>query len=241
MKYLFLVLTLLSSFVVAQGPNSCACVWSDSEGNLNCSFGNCGGGNWNACYNQVSTPNLHQTNTCPDPPTTNCDPYMWNTSLNGSCWYQGSGCSGTAVCDYVTNPPLPVELVRFRAHAYPKYNLIEWNTASEYNNSHFVLQHFVDTNTTTTLITLPGSGNSQQPLSYTAEHRMPDQVINYYFLIQIDLDGTEKYYGPIAIDNRTQRRVTQRFNLLGQPVTELDKGFQILFLDDNTTLKTYSK
>lgn len=240
MKKLLLLFLLLSQNLFSQGPSSCACVWSDSEGNLNCVFGNCGGANWSNCYNQVSTPNLWQTSTCPNPPTTNCNPYMWNTGLNGSCWYQGAGCSGQAVCEYVNNP-LPVELINFKGESFDGYNLITWSTASEYNSSYFILQHFVDTNSTTTLVMLPSAGNSTQKIDYTARHQSPDDVVNYYFLLQVDFDGTEEYYGPIAIDNRTEdKKISKIINLFGQEVDDYYKGMKILIYEDGSIIKLFN-
>lgn len=238
---LFILLSFNAIDSISQGPSSCACVWSDAQGNLHCSFGNCGGQNWSNCYNQVSTPNLWQTTTCPNPPTTNCNPYMWNTSANGSCWYQGAGCSGQAVCEYVNNP-LPVELIKFEGKVFEDHNLITWSTASENNSSHFILQNFIDTNSQTILISLPAAGNSSQEIKYIARHEQPEKKVNYYFLIQIDFDGQEKYYGPICIDNRvSSKKIIKTINLLGQEVDEYYTGVVIEIYEDWSAVKKYVK
>jgi hypothetical protein len=239
MKKLILLFLLIPFITIAQGPSSCACVWSDTDGNLNCVFGNCGGGNWSNCYNQVSTPNLWQSGTCPNPPTTSCNPYMWNTGLNGSCWYQGAGCSGQAVCEYINNP-LPVELIDFKGESFNGYNTISWSTISESNSSHFILQHFIDTNNNTTLVALPSAGNSTQKINYNTRHQNPESVINYYFLVQVDIDGVEKYYGPISIDNSGKRgKLLKTINMVGQEVGDDYNGVVIEIYDDGTTKKIY--
>jgi len=245
MKHLLffaITLTMLfsNSMSYSQGPNSCACVWSDSEGNLNCSFGNCGGGNWNNCYNQVSTPNLWQTNTCPEPTNTNCNPYMWNTGTNGSCWYQGSGCSGEAVCEYIYTP-LPVELIGFYGWTDNQKNEIRWITASEINCASFQLITFTKDSDGTTLILLPGNGNTTQRIEYNVTHWNPEKGINYYYLIQSDFDGKTKTYGPISIDNREKVNVVRILNTMGQEVDSNAKGFLIFIYDDGTTKQIYKK
>ncbi len=39
---------------------------------------------------------------------------------------------------------LPVELVYFRGENFEFENLLTWATASEINNSHFVVEHSID-------------------------------------------------------------------------------------------------
>jgi hypothetical protein len=164
---------------------------------------------------------------------------MWNTGLNGSCWYQGAGCSGQAVCEYINNP-LPVELMEFKGESFDGYNLITWSTSSEYNSSYFILQHFVDTNSTTTLVILPSAGYSSQIINYNARHQSPGAFANYYFLIQVDFDGTEKHYGPISINNRIDnKKLIKRINFLGQDVDEHYKGFVIEIYEGGNTIKKY--
>ena len=209
----------------SQGPSSCACVWSDSGGVLNCSFGNCGGQNWGNCYNQVSTPNLWQTNTCPDPPSTNCDPYMWNTGLNGSCWYQGAGCSGEAVCDYVTNPPLPVELVSFTARAEPGRNVIEWETSSELNSAWF---HVVWHGNESVVLSMPAAGTTTQTSRYKFTHYDVPSEVNIYSLIQVDIDGVETRYAPISVDNRDVE-IVRVLDMQGRELPNNYRGLGIVY------------
>lgn len=237
MKYIILfTLLTICNFLFSQGAASCACVWSDAQGNLNCSVGNCGGANWTSCYNRVSTPNLWTSGQCPDPPTTNCNPYTWNTSLNGSCWYQGAGCSGTVVCQYVT--ALPVELVKFEASNYDGVNIISWTTASEINSSHFILSHTRDGETFEFSVILPAAFNSTKIINYHVDHSDYPSIINYYILEQVDVNGDVKRYGPISIDNREKEQmVINTVNVLGQIVDKNYEGLVIkMFLDGSSEM-----
>ena len=49
--------------------------------------------------------------------------------------------------------------------------------------------------------------------------------ITYYRLVQYDFDGENKTYGPIAIDNRVQKKkVVKVVTMTGQEVTEFVSG-----------------
>ena len=236
-KLLFLFLVPFTLF--SQGPASCACVWSDAQGNLNCISGNCGGQNWSNCYNQVSTPNLWMTSQCPNPSGTSCNPYMWNTSLNGSCWYQGAGCSGTVVCTYVQS--LPVEMVFFRSEQEERTNILKWQTASEYNTTYYLLYRSTTGEFTEEDIVgyTQSVGNSTTTTNYSFYDQNTPDSFNYYLLIQMDVDGQYAEYGPISIDNRSNKVIIRVVNTLGQGVDDNYKGLIIIFYEDGSIIKLY--
>lgn len=235
MRNLLLTLfTFISLLSLSQGPNSCACVWSDINGDLNCQFGNCGGSNWSNCYNKVSTPNLWHSGQCPDPPATNCNPYMWNTGTNGACWYQGSGCSGEVVCQWVATIPLSVELISLSAYNDGDENIIKWSCATETNSKWFHIYHFTSvSDTAVSIITLPASGNTQTQTNYIARHTSPEKIINYYYIVEVDIDGLVTKWGTIAVDNNPQKRIELfRTNLLGQVIDSNYVGVVLIMYVD---------
>lgn len=236
-KLLFLFLVPFTLF--SQGPASCACVWSDAQGNLNCISGNCGGQNWSNCYNQVSTPNLWMTSQCPNPSGTNCNPYMWNTSLNGSCWYQGAGCSGTVVCTYVQS--LPVEMVFFRSEQEERTNILKWQTASEYNTTYYLIYRSITGEFTEKDVIgyIQSVGNSTTTTNYSFVDMEYEDDINYYLLIQMDLNGEYTEYGPIAVDNRTERPILKTINLMGQPVDISTPGLIFIIYESGDVEKVF--
>ncbi len=87
----------------------------------------------------------------------------------------------------------PVELISFDAFAKQDQIELEWQTASETNNSHFVLEHSLDGLTFTALENIAGAGNSVSLQNYRYTDPTPMQGLNYYRLKQVDLDGEFSY------------------------------------------------
>jgi hypothetical protein len=138
------------------------------------------------------------------------------------------------------NTGLPIELTEFTGTKYSEYNVLKWQTASEHNNSHFILERTTTGNFTEkdVINITAGAGNSTQLLDYSFVDTDAPAAINYYRLSQVDYDGAFKQYGPIAIDNRPNKFIVKTINLLGQLVTEEYRGIVIVIYDDGTSVKT---
>lgn len=134
---------------------------------------------------------------------------------------------------------LPIELTEFTGTEHSEYNVLKWQTASEHNNSHFMLERSVTGNYTDkdVINVTNGAGNSTQLLDYNFVDMDVPKTINYYRLTQIDYDGNFKQYGPISIDNRLTKPIVKYVNSLGQEVNENEKGLIILIYEDGTTEK----
>jgi hypothetical protein len=138
------------------------------------------------------------------------------------------------------NTGLPIELTEFTGTKYSEYNVLKWQTASEHNNSHFILERTETGNFTEkdVINIITGAGNSTELLDYSFVDSDAPSVINYYRLTQVDYDGAFKQYGPIAIDNRPHKFIVKTINLLGQEVTAEYRGIVINIYDDGTSVKT---
>jgi len=90
--------------------------------------------------------------------------------------------------------PLPVELLSFNGSCTDGVVDLGWQTASEYNSSHFELEHSRDGATWSVVNTQAAAGNSTELLTYNYTDVNALVGDNYYMLKQIDLDGTEKTY-----------------------------------------------
>lgn len=137
-------------------------------------------------------------------PTTN----MQTTTLNGAGGqnnsggtYAGSGSgSGNAGILPLMLSPLPIDLLNFTAEPLDGQAVrISWATASEKNNSYFILERSTNGETFTELARKPGGGTSKNKLVYEHEDSTPLYGISYYRLSQVDRDGKAKTYPPVAV------------------------------------------
>jgi uncharacterized repeat protein (TIGR02543 family) len=97
-----------------------------------------------------------------------------------------------------SNQPLPVELLSFTAECANESIILKWQTASEFNSSHFDVEKSTDGLNWNTIGQLPAAGNSNELLSYSLEDASKRTNTSYYRLNQVDIDGLQKYYGPIS-------------------------------------------
>ncbi|MCX2741408.1 T9SS type A sorting domain-containing protein [Pontibacter anaerobius] len=102
-----------------------------------------------------------------------------------------------AECGEIT--PLPVELSRFEGKAAQSGVSLEWETASEQNNSHFEVERSTDGKAFEHLGKVAGNGNSSVALSYKYFDKHPFPGLNYYRLKQVDFDGRYEYSKVVAV------------------------------------------
>ena len=107
--------------------------------------------------------------------------------------------------------PLPVEWLKFTGHVSHTHAVLRWATATEKNNSHFIVQRSADAVNFTTIGYVKGKGNS---VSVTDYEYTDDQVFTqtpsaYYRLIQEDLDGTQSFSRIIYLTATPQNELLQ--------------------------------
>ena len=164
---------------------------------------------------------------------------VWNATPNIDAYYATVYGYGE-IEEYVVrvSVALPVELLYFEGYQGNSYNMIEWATASESNSLYFDLQVSQDGETWKTIATTPAAGNSTTKSTYRVTDMTPNASLNYYQLVQYDIDGNYKVYGPIIVDNTYQtRRVLRVLNLLGKEAMPNESGLLIEVYDDGTTKK----
>jgi hypothetical protein len=135
---------------------------------------------------------------------------------------------------------LPVALVRFEGWKIGETsNQLKWVTESEINCDYFVLERSSDGFSFVYVDELDGAGNSLQAKEYATLDKDVRDEINYYRLIQVDIDGQAFFSDIISIDNRkTQKQISKIVNLIGQEVDQQFKGVVIIVYSDNTSIKT---
>ena len=142
-------------------------------------------------------------NNIPNSNTPSISFYWPQTTTNGSVRVTVSNSSncGTQVrfFNIITNGALPVELLSFDGTCNDNLITLNWRTATEHNTSHFDVLKSRDGENWSKLTTLNSAGNSTQELTYTTKDENAIDGNNYYKLLQYDIDGVYKEYGPINV------------------------------------------
>jgi len=137
-----------------------------------------------------------------------------------------------------TGGPLPVELLYFEGTQYSTFNMLKWATASEQNSSHFIVEKSTDGENWREIANKPSAGNSTEKLYYSFSDDINYLGLNYYRLVQYDIDGKFELYGPIALDNTAKvKKVVKCVNLMGQEITLEYKGIVFEIYEDGTSKK----
>ena len=97
---------------------------------------------------------------------------------------------------------LPVALTFFKANKKQNTNLLNWQTASEKNNSHFDIERSITgQGDWAKLGTVKGNGNSQIIRDYVFTDNTP-LSISYYRLKQVDIDGGFEYSNVVSVTTK---------------------------------------
>jgi hypothetical protein len=134
--------------------------------------------------------------------------------FNGGVWEMTASTTTTApytatVTSFspfiIASQILPVELVSFKAKKVGNVNAINWQTASEKNNSYFDIERSANgQNEWVKIGTVKGSGNSIVTRDYTFMDNGP-LSISYYRLKQNDLDGTFEYSNVVSVVDKKSK------------------------------------
>lgn len=120
-------------------------------------------------------------------------------------YLEASFFSGFSSFGLTVNPasPLPVELISFSgSHVANQGNLLEWKTATEWENNYFELQHSEDGLSFRQNTTLNAGDNPLEVQQYSHIDAKPIAATTYYRLRQVDLDGTETFSNVVAVNSR---------------------------------------
>ncbi len=100
---------------------------------------------------------------------------------------------------------VPVKLIHFNAGVSEPSIVLNWKTASELNNSHFILERAIEGNGFKTIAKIKGKGTTSNIQQYTfddiegyAAHQ--DGATIYYRLKQVDYDGKFEYSKTITVE-----------------------------------------
>lgn len=97
------------------------------------------------------------------------------------------------------NVILPVSFTSFNVKAEGCKALLEWQTGSEQNNSHFVVERSTNGTDFTAIGRVGAAGNSNSLNNYRFTDGVPAGGLNYYRITQVDFDGKRSSSGIKAI------------------------------------------
>lgn len=115
--------------------------------------------------------------------------------------------------------PLPVELLDFAVTLKEDGNLINWETASEYQSDYFEVYKSSNGTDWLNLTTTKAAGFSTYLQEYEYFDRDLSEGYIYYRLEQTDIDGTTETFDPVYI-YRNSKPVLKKYNILGQEVKQ---------------------
>lgn len=112
-----------------------------------------------------------------------------NSTLSGTI---PAGTTITAIAIGSISAALPVQFASFSLTQANCEVDVKWSTATELNNSHFLVERSSDGISYTALAQISGAGNSSMLRSYQYKDNHPLSGNNYYRVRQVDLDGRSK-------------------------------------------------
>ncbi len=111
--------------------------------------------------------------------------------------------NGGAPYEFTAGVELPIEMTAFTARAQENDIRLDWSTATEINNSHFVVEKSTAAKSWSPIGKLTGKGTTTTAQQYNFLDRTPVAGANYYRLLQVDFDGTATYSKAVSVDWKT--------------------------------------
>ncbi|HLO82128.1 MAG TPA: SGNH/GDSL hydrolase family protein, partial [Chitinophagaceae bacterium] len=103
------------------------------------------------------------------------------------------------VSNFLAAASLPVKLSKFEAELADKKVELRWETSSELNNSHFIVERSLNARDFKAIGEVKGKGRSTTKVKYKFTDINPVSGKNFYRLKQVDLDGKSTFSQVIAV------------------------------------------
>lgn len=129
----------------------------------------------------------------------------WASTADGNyvAWNDGGGSpfvySNYSSCNPSDTQSLPVDLLYFKGSANSGKVNIEWATATEQNNSHFIIERSADGSAWARLAYVDGHFDSDSRKVYRYTDDAPFKGRSYYRLIQFDFSGVSESFNTISV------------------------------------------
>jgi Secretion system C-terminal sorting domain len=96
---------------------------------------------------------------------------------------------------------LPINLMNFQGKIEQKNAVLDWTTASESNNSHYIIERSTDGLHFSEVGKVQSKGNHNQKMTYTFVDQNAPEGKLYYRLKQVDIDGKSETFKVISLQN----------------------------------------
>lgn len=113
--------------------------------------------------------------------------------------------------------PMPVELISFSGYSENRKVYLNWQSAFEQNNDFYSLLRSNSGENFEEIGTVDAVGNSLTTEAYSFVDEHPSDGINYYRLVQRDVDGAQTLLGTLAVDLQGG---AYHLKIVPNPVTE---------------------
>ncbi len=135
--------------------------------------------------------------------------------------------------------PLPIDLVSFNSEVSLDGVVLKWVVASQVNNDRFEIQKSLDLVNWEIIKTVTGAGNSNTQMSYSILDQNPSKGYSYYRLNQVDHDGVNEIFSPIAVYVKEDRKqVIKEIDVFGKEINSNQPGIVIQIWNNGETTKT---
>lgn len=135
---------------------------------------------------------------------------------------------------------LPIELLYFKGRKSHNGNILQWETASEYDNDYFTVYCSNYPIKWESIVRIEGAGYSILNNKYEILDSRFANDINYYLLRQTDYNGNYKESEIIAIDNRTPYiEPISVTDMLGREISIDSDVLKIIRYEDGSVVRVY--
>lgn len=173
--------------------------------------------------------------------TSSWDSYGGGTFSAGHTQSRGTFVSSTALSfsqqiitlgSTETANPLPVTFILFAGKNLGAYNQLTWETGSEKNSSHFVLEHSSDGELFAPIATVDSKGSESGGAKYKYIHESPVVGRNYYRLKQVDWNGQVEYHHQVVFLEVVQENIYLDFTMSPNPTNKAQVTLHIAKAND---------
>jgi hypothetical protein len=122
--------------------------------------------------------------------------YTWGVQAVDNSYVGSTFTSGTFV---VASGVLPIKIGEYKAFADGNNAVIKWQSLSEVNTSHYLVERSTDGITFNEIATVSATGGNNSIQDYLIRDKTPTNGTNYYRLTSIDKDSKTQTFDVLAV------------------------------------------